>query len=76
MQTALNFPHKLTANITLPTSKSISNRALMIQALCPERLHTIKHLAVCDDTEHMQQGIAAKRAGATLINIGATGTAM
>lgn len=76
MQTALNFPHKLTANITLPTSKSISNRALMIQALCPKRLHTIKHLAVCDDTEHMQQGIAAKRAGATLINIGATGTAM
>lgn len=76
MQIALNLPQKIMADITLPTSKSISNRALMIQALCPEQRYAIEHLAVCDDTDHMLQGIAAKRAGAPLIDIGATGTAM
>ena len=76
MQTTFDLDRKVTADVTLPTSKSISNRALLIQALCPEQHHTIEHLAVCDDTEHMQQGIADKRAGAAFIDIGATGTAM
>lgn len=76
MEISLDIPRKVTANVTLPTSKSISNRALLIQALCPTQQHGIKHLAMCDDTEHMQQGIEAKRAGASLIDIGATGTAM
>lgn len=70
------FPKKLVANITPPTSKSVSNRALMLQALCPEQRYTISNLAICDDTQHMQEGIAAKQAGAPLIDIGATGTAM
>ena len=72
----LKFPHKLVADITPPTSKSVSNRALMLQALCPEKRYTIANLAVCDDTQHMQEGIEAKLAGAGLIDIGATGTAM
>lgn len=76
MQLTLKIPQKLVAGVTPPTSKSISNRALLIQALCPEQRYPIEHLAVCDDTEHMQQGIADKRAGAALIDIGATGTAM
>ncbi len=76
MEISLNIPRKVEATVTLPTSKSISNRALLIQALCPERQCSIAHLAVCDDTEHMQQGIEAKRAGTPLIDIGATGTAM
>lgn len=76
MEISLNIPQKVEATVTLPTSKSISNRALLIQALCPEQRCSIAHLAVCDDTEHMQQGIEAKRAGAPLIDIGATGTAM
>lgn len=76
MQLTLKIPQKLVAGVTPPTSKSISNRALLIQALCPEQHYTIERLAVCDDTEHMQQGIADKRAGAAIIDIGATGTAM
>ena len=76
MQKTLKFAKKLVADITPPTSKSISNRALMLQALCRERRYTIERLAVCDDTEHMREGIEAKKAGAALIDIGATGTAM
>ena len=76
MQIALNIPEKVVADIALPASKSVSNRALLLQALCQEKRYTIANLAVCDDTEHMEQGVAAKRAGAPLIDIGATGTAM
>ena len=76
MQKTLKFAKKLVADITPPTSKSISNRALMLQALCRERHYPIERLAVCDDTEHMLEGIEAKQAGATLVDIGATGTAM
>ena len=76
MQLTLKGQKKLVADVTPPTSKSISNRALLIQALCPKQHYTIERLAVCDDTEHMQQGIADKRAGAAIIDIGATGTAM
>ena len=76
MQKTLKFPQKLVADITPPTSKSISNRALMLHALCTEQRYTIERLAICDDTDHMQEGIAAKQAGAALIDIGATGTAM
>ena len=76
MLSTLKEQKKLVADVTPPTSKSISNRALLIQALCPEQHYTIERLAVCDDTEHMQQGIADKRTGAAIIDIGATGTAM
>ena len=76
MEMTRKFPKKLVASITPPTSKSVSNRALMLQALCPKQRYSIANLAICDDTQHMQEGIAAKQAGATLIDIGATGTAM
>ena len=70
------MPDKLAADIALPASKSVSNRALLLQALCPTQQYAINNLAICDDTEHMQAGIEDKRAGATTIDIGATGTAM
>ena len=76
MQIKLDIPQKLVTSIALPASKSVSNRALMLQALCPTQRHAIANLALCDDTYHMLQGIADKRAGAPLIDIGATGTAM
>ena len=76
MRISLDIPQKLTACVALPASKSVSNRALLLQALCPEKRHAIANLAACDDTDHMLQGIEAKRAGASLIDIGATGTAM
>ena len=76
MQISLNIPKKLEIDIALPASKSVSNRALLLQALCPEKRYAIANLAVCDDTDHMLQGVEAKQAGAKLIDIGATGTAM
>ena len=76
MRIALDIPEKIKADIMLPASKSVSNRVLLLQALCPRNKFSIENLALCDDTEHMQQGIAAKQAGAPLIDIGATGTAM
>lgn len=76
MRISLVSPHKLMADIALPASKSVSNRALLLQALCPTQRFAIANLAVCDDTDHMQQGVAAKREGEQLIDIGATGTAM
>lgn len=76
MQISLNMPEKLTARIALPASKSVSNRALLLQALCPAVRYAIENLAVCDDTDHMLRGVEAKRAGASLIDVGATGTAM
>ena len=76
MQIVHNISDRLTADIALPASKSVSNRALLLQALCPMQRFAIGNLAVCDDTDHMVQGIAAKQEGASLIDIGATGTAM
>ena len=76
MQISLDIPQKLTACVALPASKSVSNRALLLQALCPEKRCAIANLAACDDTDHMLKGIEAKREGASLIDIGATGTAM
>ena len=76
MQISLNIPKKLEIDIALPASKSVSNRALLLQALCPKKRYAIANLAVCDDTDHMLQGVEAKQAGAKLIDIGATGTAM
>ena len=76
MQISLDIPQKLAACVALPASKSVSNRALLLQALCPEKRCAIANLAACDDTDHMLKGIEAKREGASLIDIGATGTAM
>ena len=76
MQISLDIPQKLTACVALPASKSVSNRALLLQALCPEKWCAIANLAACDDTDHMLKGIEAKREGVSLIDIGATGTAM
>ena len=76
MQISLNIPKKLMAYIALPASKSVSNRVLLLQALCPVKRYAINNLAVCDDTDHMFQGIVAKQTGEPLIDIGATGTAM
>ena len=58
MQISLNIPEKLTAQIALPASKSVSNRALLLQALCPVKRYAIENLAVCDDTDHMLRGVA------------------
>lgn len=60
------------ARIGLPLSKSISNRALIINALT-QGARPITALAVCDDTDAM---VAALDSRESHINIGGAGTTM
>ncbi len=58
--------------IKLPASKSISNRALILNALAYSP-YDIENLAVCDDTDTM---VKALDSNDTLFDVGAAGTAM
>ena len=60
------------ATIALPLSKSISNRALIINALTCNAL-PLNTIAKCDDTDAM---VAALASDNNEINVGAAGTAM
>lgn len=62
----------LEARIELPSSKSISNRALLLNALTHDAL-PLKRMAECDDTRAMQAGLQTERGE---VNVGAAGTAM
>ncbi|MDO4171162.1 MAG: 3-phosphoshikimate 1-carboxyvinyltransferase [Prevotellaceae bacterium] len=72
MQYILNAPDILDCEIMLPASKSISNRALVINALAGNGSHP-ENLSVCDDTDVM---VAALRDMPYEIDIKAAGTAM
>jgi len=63
---------RVEADITLPASKSISNRALIINALAYSP-YEIENLSNCDDTNVM---IKALDSNDTTFDIGAAGTAM
>ena len=73
MNLQLTAPLRANASIALPTSKSISNRALLITALCGGEPQ-VMHPALCDDTEVMIDALS--RHGGGDINVGAAGTAM
>lgn len=62
----------LNGTIHLDGSKSISNRVLLIQALC-DKSFTINNLSTSDDTKAMQ---AALQNTSKTINVGAAGTTM
>ena len=62
----------VTASIALPLSKSISNRALVIAALCDGQPQVL-HPALCDDTAVMIEALSHDGGE---INVGASGTAM
>lgn len=66
-------PERVVWEVALPASKSISNRALIMNALAGSKL-AIKNVARCDDTDAMV--VALSDVDATSINIGAAGTAM
>lgn len=72
MDYRLTTPPTLAADITLPASKSISNRLLLMAALC-DRPVALSGLARCDDTRVMQ---AALTGDAEVIDVQGTGTAM
>ena len=68
----LKAPKSIYANILLPASKSISNRVLILNALCRQP-DSILNLAACDDTGAM---IKALELRSNVMDIGAAGTAM
>ena len=73
MKIQLTAPLRASGSIALPTSKSISNRALLIAALCGDEPH-VSRPALCDDTAVMVDALS--RHDEELINVGAAGTAM
>ena len=65
--------------IDLPASKSLSNRALILKALCDGDCE-LSHLSDCDDTRVMLQAVEGDCKGDNgeprLVDIGAAGTSM
>ena len=73
MKYALTFPDgKLEGKISLPTSKSISNRLLIMKALSSRDFH-IDGLSDSDDTKLLQQALSST---ADIIDVGHAGTSM
>lgn len=71
MSYTLTFPEKLRATIALPTSKSLSARALIISALAGTG--RVEDLSDCDDTRVMRRALEEEQA---VVDIMAAGTAM
>ncbi|MDR0835493.1 MAG: 3-phosphoshikimate 1-carboxyvinyltransferase, partial [Tannerella sp.] len=72
MKHHITAPVHLKAEITLPSSKSISNRVLILNALS-KNPQNINNISVCDDTDVM---IRALTKNEHVIDIKAAGTAM
>lgn len=72
MQYKINAPETIHNIINLPASKSISNRALILNALSLSA-SDIANLSDCDDTNVM---VEAFRSGNSLIDVKAAGTSM
>ena len=68
----LQSPPNVKTSIQLPASKSISNRALILNALS-KSTHPIENLSDSDDTQVMLNAFESK---SNFINIGAAGTSM
>ena len=68
----INAPYKFDVNVLLPSSKSISNRVLILNSLC---LHpkNIINISMCDDTNVVIKTLSENNYD---IDIGAAGTAM
>ena len=71
MNYKIHHPTKVVeCEIDLPASKSISNRLLIIQALCKQEF-VITNLSNSEDTKSLQKAL---KATATTIDVGAAGT--
>ena len=64
---------ELRGRIVLPASKSISNRALVINALAGRRGEFPENVSECDDTQVMMRWLSGDD---SLVDVGAAGTAM
>lgn len=85
MKYRIKRPQKLSAKVSLPASKSISNRALILNALSGAPSDNLANVSDCDDTAVMMEALsllAMERRKdddcrePTLINVQAAGTAM
>jgi len=72
MQYIIHAPQNINGEITLPASKSISNRALIMCGLAGKG-HPIENLADCDDTNVLVKALSFD---SDKMDIGAAGTAM
>ena len=72
MQYKITAPVLFNSKIKLPSSKSISNRALILNALSLNSFD-IENLSDCDDTVVM---VEAFTSGSNLIDVKAAGTSM
>ena len=72
MQYIITPPQHIDTRITLPASKSVSNRALIVQALTKEGILP-ENLSDCDDTKVILQAFSQP---SDVIDIKASGTAM
>ena len=72
MQYKILSPGNVNSSIVLPSSKSISNRALAIGALAGS-IASITNLSDCDDTEVMQRWLTERP---STVDVGAAGTSM
>lgn len=72
MKYVLTAPQTLKSTIKLPSSKSISNRALILKALS-DSSEAIDNLSDCDDTRVM---VKAFESGNNQVDVGAAGTSM
>ena len=72
MQYKISSPGSVNSSIVLPSSKSISNRALAIGALAGS-IASITNLSDCDDTEVMQRWLTERP---STVDVGAAGTSM
>jgi len=72
LQYTIKAPSRLRANIALPPSKSISNRALILQALSGSAAFP-ENISECDDTKVMLRALELMP---RVIDVGAGGTAM
>lgn len=71
----IHSPKQLDATVQLPSSKSISNRALVINTLAGSR-NAPRNVSDCDDTRVMLRWLSERSQPHNLIDIGAAGTAM
>ena len=73
MNCKISHPNKIIeCEIDLPASKSISNRLLIIKALCKKNFN-IEHLSDSDDTTILNQVLCSKN---NILNVGAAGTSL
>ena len=71
MNCKVSHPKKIVeCEINLPSSKSISNRLLIIQSLCNQDFY-IENLSDSDDTIHLEKALAVKE---NIIDVGNAGT--